>query len=74
MISRGAPLKRIKVIRARKSFYIVGVGASAGATFVQTPSDAQFDNMLCSAINADGELTPFTQVVALQALSNARDK
>jgi hypothetical protein len=53
---------------------MVGVGASAGATFVQTPPNAQFDNMLRSAIDVDVELTAFCQVVALQASSNARDK
>lgn len=53
---------------------MVGVGSSAGATFVQTPPDAQLDNMLRSAIDADVELTAFSQVVALQVSSNARDK
>lgn len=65
---------RNQVIPTRKAFYMVGVGASAGATFVQTPPDAQFDNTLRSVIDVDVELTAFSQVVALQASSNAQDK
>lgn len=57
---------------------MVGVGSSAGATFVQTPPDAQLDNLLRSAndanVDVDVELTAFSQVVALQVSSNARDK
>lgn len=73
MISRGALLKRKRVIRARNSFCIVGVGASAGATLLQTPSAAQFQNIARCSIDADVEPTAFTQVAALQVSSKAQD-